>query len=114
MVFTHLPSSIALGFIPLAGNIPMIIGLIFFRSALSSMDQAPRAAFVASVVKPEERTAVMGINSMIRTFAQSAGPIVTGLLAGSDHFWIAFVVAGTLKASYDLGLWALFVNMKLN
>jgi MFS family permease len=78
------------------------------------MDQAPRAAFVAAVVKPEERTAVMGINSMIRTFAQSAGPIVTGLLAGSDQFWIAFVVAGTFKASYDLGLWALFVNMELN
>jgi predicted MFS family arabinose efflux permease len=92
----------------------MIISLIFLRSALSSMDQAPRAAFVAAVVKPEERTAVMGIKSMIRTFAQSAGPTLTGLLAGGDHFWIAFVIAGCLKASYDLGLWALFINMKLN
>ncbi|TVY53884.1 putative membrane protein [Lachnellula cervina] len=86
MVFTHLPSSAA----------------VFTR-----------AAFIAAVVKPEERTAVMGITSMLRTLAGAAGPSVTGLLAGSDRFWIAFVVAGSLRICYDLGLWALFVNMKL-
>jgi hypothetical protein len=77
------------------------------------MDQAPRSAFIAAVVKPEERTAVMGVTSMLRTLAGASGPTVTGLLAGSDRFWIAFVAAGALRISYDLGLWAMFVNMKL-
>jgi MFS family permease len=78
------------------------------------MDQAPRSAFIAAVVKPEERTAVMGITSMLRTLAATAGPTVTGILAGDDRFWIAFVAAGALRIAYDLGLWAMFVNMTLH
>lgn len=78
------------------------------------MDQAPRTAFIAAVVKPEERTAVMGITSMLRTLASTVGPSVTGLLAGSNRFWIAFVVAGALRICYDLGLFAMFVNTKLH
>ncbi|KAF2432393.1 MFS general substrate transporter [Tothia fuscella] len=114
MVFTHLPSSIAAGFIPLPSGVPMTVALLLFRAALNSMDQAPRSAFIAAVVKPEERTAVMGITSMLRTLAQSVGPTVTGILAGNDQFWIAFVATGALRVTYDLGLWALFINVKLH
>lgn len=78
------------------------------------MDQAPRAAFIAAVVKPEERTAVMGITSTLRTLAAMVGPSITGLLAAGDRFWIAFLVAGALRLAYDFGLYALFVNMKLH
>jgi hypothetical protein len=78
------------------------------------MDQAPRAAFIAAVVKPEERTAVMGITSTLRTVAAMVGPSITGLLAAGDRFWIAFLVAGSLRLAYDFGLYALFVNMKLH
>ncbi|TVY27489.1 putative membrane protein [Lachnellula hyalina] len=113
MVFTHLPSSAAVLFFPVAQGIVLTVILFFLRAGFNNMDQAPRAAFIAAVVKPEERTAVMGITSMLRTLAGAAGPSVTGLLAGSDRFWIAFVVAGSLRICYDLGLWALFVNMKL-
>jgi hypothetical protein len=74
---------------------------------------APRSAFIAAVVKPEERTAVLGITSMVRTLASTTGPTVTGILAGGGRFWIAFVAAGALRLGYDLGLWALFVNLKL-
>ena len=44
---------------------------------LNPMDQAPRAAFIAAVVKPDERTAVMGITSTLRTLAMAVGPSVT-------------------------------------
>ena len=77
------------------------------------MDQAPRTAFIAAVVKSEERTAVMGITSMLRTLAALGGPTLTGLLAAGDKFWIAFVVAGMCRLAYDFGLWAMFVDMKL-
>jgi hypothetical protein len=72
------------------------------------MDQAPRSAFLSLVVLPEERTAVMGVVNILKTLAQSTGPSVTGILAGRNHFWIAFVVAGSLKAAYDLMLLAFF------
>jgi MFS family permease len=113
MVFTHLPSSAAVALFPLPSGMWMTFALFLVRAGLNNMDQAPRSAFIAAVVKPEERTAVMGITSMVRTLASAAGPSVTGWLAGSDRFWIAFVVAGCLRIGYDLGLWALFVNMKL-
>lgn len=114
MVFTHLPSSIASAFIPLPKSVGPTIGLLLFRAALNSMDQAPRTAFIAAVVKPEERTGVMGITSMVRTLAMSVGPSITGLLSGNGVFWIAFLATGTCRIIYDLGLWVLFVNVKVN
>ena len=77
------------------------------------MDQAPRSAFLSAVVLPQERTAVMGIITTVNTMSQSSGPLITGALAGRGKFWIAFVVAGALKGSYDLGLLATFVHTKL-
>ncbi|KAH7312533.1 major facilitator superfamily domain-containing protein [Stachybotrys elegans] len=114
MVFTHLPSSAAVLLFPIPSGVVLTIILLFIRHGLNNMDQAPRAAFIAAVVKPEERTAVMGITSTMRTLASTIGPTLTGALAGSDYFWVAFVVAGTLRILYDLGLWAMFINMKLH
>jgi MFS family permease len=78
------------------------------------MDQAPRVAFIAAVVKPEERTGVMGITSMVRTLAMSVGPSITGLLSGNGTFWVAFLATGICRITYDLGLWVLFVNVKVD
>jgi hypothetical protein len=114
MVFTHLPSSAAVLIFPIPSSVFFAVALFYLRTGLNNMDQAPRAAFIAAVVKPEERTAVMGITSMLRTLASTAGPFVTGLLAGNDRFWIAFVAAGSLRICYDLGLWGMFINMRLH
>jgi MFS family permease len=114
MVFTHLPSSTAVLLFPAPRGVPLTVTLFYIRMGLNNMDQAPRTAFIAATVKPEERTSVMGITSMLRTLAATLGPSITGLLAGSDRFWIAFVAAGALRIGYDLGLFAMFVNMKLH
>ncbi|MCJ1226817.1 hypothetical protein MMC12_003471 [Toensbergia leucococca] len=113
MVFTHLPSSVAVLLFPIPQGVPLTVTLFFVRVGLNNMDQAPRSAFIAAVVRPEERTAVMGITSMLRTLAATLGPSVTGILADNDKFWIAFVAAGALRICYDLGLFAMFVNIKL-
>ncbi|KAH7313215.1 major facilitator superfamily domain-containing protein [Rhexocercosporidium sp. MPI-PUGE-AT-0058] len=113
MVFTHLPSSAAVLFFPFPSSLALTVVLLMIRTGLNNMDQAPRAAFIAAVVKPEERTAIMGITSMLRTLASAAGPTVTGVLAGQKRFWIAFVAAGALRIAYDLGLFTMFVNMTL-
>lgn len=76
------------------------------------MDVAPRSAFLAEVIAPNERTAVMGTINVVKTISQSLGPLFTGVLASRDMFWVAFVVAGCLKAAYDLGVLAAFVNHK--
>lgn len=108
MVFTHLPSAMALSLIPVPASLPWAIFFLVLRSSMASMDIAPKAAFLSAVVLPGERTAVMGFVSVVRTFSQSCGPLITGILAQSGKFWVTFVVAGLLKALYDLGLLAPF------
>lgn len=113
MVFTHLPSAIFLSLMPLPASLWLTITLLVARASLNAMDQAPRSAFLAAVVLPEERTAVMGIVNTVKTMSQSSGPFLTGSLADSGRFWIAFVFAGALKAGYDIGLLTLFLHTKL-
>ena len=113
MVFTHVPSSAAVLFFPAPPYFWLTALLLLVRAGLNNMDQAPRSAFIAAVVKSDERTAVMGITATIRTLAATTGPTFTGLLAGKNKFWIAFVVAGVCRLAYDFGLYALFINVKL-
>lgn len=113
MVFTHLPSAIFLALLPAPTSLFMTIVFLVARSSLSSMDQAPRSAFLSAVVLPEERTAVMGIVNTVKTMSQSSGPLITGLLASGNRFWIAFVVAGALKASYDFAMLYMFSSVRL-
>ncbi|KAI0393102.1 major facilitator superfamily domain-containing protein [Xylariaceae sp. FL0594] len=115
MVFTHVPSSLAVLVFPLPRRSFWVAALLLLvRAALNSMDQAPRTALIAAVVRPAERTAVMGVTSTVRTVAAMLGPSVTGLLAAGDRFWVAFVAAGTCRLVYDFGLYGLFINVRLN
>ncbi|KAK2605617.1 hypothetical protein N8I77_008443 [Diaporthe amygdali] len=113
MVFTHIPSSAAVLLFPAAQSRWLTFVLLVLRVGLNNMDQAPRAALIAAVVKPQERTAVMGITSTLRTLANVTGPSFTGLLADSGRFWIAFVVGGALRLAYDVGLFVAFINIQL-
>lgn len=112
MVFTHLPSAIFLALIPLPSNVVLSIIFLAIRSSMQSMDQAPRQAFIAAAVLPNERTAVMGVVNVVKTLSQSGAPSVTGWLAQIGNFWIAFVIAGSLKVSYDLALLKMFLGYK--
>lgn len=114
MVFTHVPSSAAVLLFPFPTAFWLASVLLMVRVGLNNMDQAPRSAFIAAVVRPEERTAVMGITATLRTLASMAGPSVTGILAAKNQFWIAFLAAGTFRLLYDFGLYAMFVNMKID
>lgn len=114
MVFTHVPSSAAVLLFPLPSAFWLAAVLLMVRQGLNNMDQAPRSAFIAAVVQPNERTAVMGITSTLRTIASMAGPTLTGFLAAKKQFWIAFVAAGIFRLLYDFGLYAMFINMKID
>jgi MFS family permease len=110
MVATHLPSSICLAMIPLPNSVHWSLLFLVLRASTQSMDTPPRSAFLAMVILPAERTAIMGTINVIRTMAQTMGPLITGLLADRNLLWVSFVLAGSLKACYDLGLLAMFKN----
>jgi sugar phosphate permease len=110
MVFTHLPSSIALALIPIPPQLPFAMLFLILRACTQSMDVAPRSAFLAAVILPAERTAVMGTINIVKTFSSGIGPYITGTLATKNLFWLSFIIAGSLKATYDLSILAVFAT----
>jgi hypothetical protein len=52
----------------------------------------------------------MGTVNTVKTMAQAVGPLVTGLLVGRKLFWVAFLMAGSLKAVYDVGMLLIFAG----
>lgn len=112
MVSTHLPSSIFLALIGVPNSLGLAMLFLILRSCTQVMDVAPRSAFLAAVILPAERTAVMGLINVVKTSSQSLGPSITGLLANRNLFWVAFLCAGSLKACYDLGILAVFAGHK--
>ena len=112
MVFTHLPSSIFLALVSIPNTLPPALTFLILRHCTASMDVAPRAAFLAAVILPHERTAVMGLLNVVKTFAQCLSPLITGYLAGRNTIGWSFVLAGIMKATYDLGILYMFVGHK--
>jgi MFS family permease len=110
MVFTHLPSSVALALLGIPNSAPVAMALLIFRASTQSMDTAPRSAFLAAILLPNERTSIMGAINVVKTGAQSLGPIITGILIEKNLFWVAFLIAGSMKAVYDLSILGVFAN----
>ncbi|MDP9185661.1 MAG: MFS transporter, partial [Actinomycetota bacterium] len=112
MVFTHLPSNVLLMLVPVAPNLPAAIGVLLGRFALSQMDVPTRQAYIAAMVDPSERTAAAAATNSARYVARPFGPLVGSVLMG----WAIgapWVVAGALKAVYDLVLWRVFSDVPL-
>lgn len=111
MVFTHLPSNLLLMLMPWMPTWPLAAGVLFLRHALSQMDVPTRQAYTMAVVPPEERSNAAGWTNGIRPFAAAAGPSLTGALFAAAASGVPFLVAGGLKAAYDLLLYASFRNV---
>jgi MFS family permease len=112
MVFTHLPSNVLLALIPMAPSLGWAVALLLARSMLSQMDVPARQAYVAELVDPAERTAAAGYTNAARHVVRPAGPVLAswsmGMAAG-----LPFVIAGGLKAVYDLVLYFTFRRVRL-
>lgn len=106
MVFTHLPNNVFLALIPVPGPHLTWLAILFLllRNATSTMDTAPRQAFLTTLLDPTERTAVMGFVNVVRTVCQAVGPYVSGVLKNVNMLWVSFVLSGALKVVYDLGM----------
>lgn len=112
MVFSHLPSNLLLALVPFAPSLVSAILLLLARSALSQMDVPARQAYLAALVDPAERTAAAGYTNTARHLVRPVAPLLAsasmGMAAG-----LPFVIAGGLKAIYDLALFFTFRRVRL-
>ncbi|KAI0514983.1 major facilitator superfamily domain-containing protein [Xylaria bambusicola] len=108
MVLTHLPSQFFRAVIGLPNNMHVALLLYILHASTNYMSTAPRSALIATLVLPEERTAVMGTLNVVKTAASSLGPTITGTLVDHNLFWVSFLLSGSLKALYDIGMLVFF------
>ncbi|RWM26451.1 MAG: MFS transporter, partial [Mesorhizobium sp.] len=112
MVFTHIPSSIALMLAALAPTLPLTLALLLVRAALSQMDVPTRSSYVMAVVTEAERAAAASFTSVPRSLAAAASPALAGaLLAASFRAW-PLLICGALKIIYDVLLLMQFRHLK--
>ena len=112
MVFTHLPSNVLLALIPLAPSLLAAVLLLLARSVLSQMDVPARQAYVAALVDPAEETAAAGYTNAARHLVRPAGPALASLSMGMAA-GLPFLIAGGLKAVYDVALYFTFRRVRL-
>src|SRR5258706_2835356 len=108
MVFTHLPSNVLLILVPFSPNLPVALGLLTARFAIAQMDVPARQAYVASIVPPAERAGALALTGTVRGVMQAIGPLIAGVSIQAAAAGLPFLLAGGLKISYDIGLYAAF------
>lgn len=112
MVFTHLPSNLLLAAMAFAPTLPVAVGLLLARVALSQMDVPTRQAYVMALVDPEERTPAAAYTNTARYLVRPTGPLLAGA-ASSVWLGLPFLAAGTIKSAYDLVLWCWFRTVEV-
>ena len=104
MVGTHLPSNVLLAAVAFAPTFGVAAVLLLARTTLSQMDVPTRQALVMTVVTPDERTAAAAVTNAARYTVRPVGPLVAGLVQ-QLALGAPLVLAGAVKAGYDLALW---------
>jgi MFS family permease len=104
MVGTHLPSNVLLAAVAFAPGFGVAALLLLARTTLSQMDVPTRQALVMTVVTPQERTAAAAVTNAARYTVRPAGPLAAGLVQ-QLALGAPLVLAGAVKAGYDLALW---------
>jgi len=112
MVFTHLPANILLILTAFAPTIEVAFLLLILRGLLSEMDSPTRSSYVMAVVRPEERPAAASVTAVPRSLAAAVAPVLSGWLFTVTLFGWPLIIAGALKAVYDLALLWQFSKVK--
>lgn len=113
MVATHLPSNILLILVPLMPTLSLTVLFLLVRFSISQMDVPTRQSYIMAVVSPEERSAAAGITGVARTVGAAISPLFVGFMfAHPALINLPFLIAGTLKITYDLLLYREFVAVQ--
>jgi MFS family permease len=112
MVFTHIPSSIALILAAFAPTLPTALAWLLVRAALSQMDVPTRSSYVMAIVTPAERAAAASFTSVPRSLAAAASPALAGAMFAASYRSWPLLICGVLKIIYDLLLLVQFRHRK--
>jgi MFS family permease len=97
MVATHLPSNVLLILVPFMPTLPLAVGVLLARFAISQMDVPTRQALTVGLVDPDERSAAAGIAGVARSVGASFAPVLAApLIATPGLSAVPFLVAGGL------------------
>jgi MFS family permease len=112
MVYTHIPSSLALIAAAFASRVEVAMLFLLIRAALSQMDVPTRSAFVMAVVTPPERAAAASFTAVPRSLAAALSPTLSGALFAAGWMAAPLVACGLMKITYDLLLLKTFAAVK--
>lgn len=112
MVFTHLPSNVMLVLVAFMPNVWLAVAMLLARQSLSQMDVPTRQSFTMAVVDPDERAAAASVTGVARSVSSAGSPVLAGALLGVTAFGWPLVIAGTLKAAYDVLLLIRFRSVR--
>lgn len=113
MVFTHIPSNILIGLVPLMPSLPLAIVILLLRFSISQMDVPTRQSYTMAVVAPDERSAASGVTTIARSVGAAIAPSLTGVMLSLPGLLsVPFFLCGGLKIVYDLLLYRSFRSLK--
>jgi len=112
MVYSHLPANVMTMTIPYMPTLAASTALYLSRALLSQMDVSTRQSYVMAIVKPEERSRVAGLINLPRSLTLAVSPSLAGFIMQFMGLSLPFLIAGGLKAAYDLALYFTFRNVK--
>jgi MFS family permease len=102
MVFIHLPSKIMMAAISYMPTLETSLFLYLGRGLFSQMDVPIRQSYTMTIVKPEEEARFQSLLNLPRSFTLTIGPSVAGYLMPFFDVSTPFLVAGVIKAVYDV------------
>ncbi len=114
MVFTHLPTSLALCVMPFLPTAWLAAGLLLLRAAFSSMDIPVRQAYTMLIVAEKDRPFAAGFTTSARAIAQGIAPSLTGFLLQNVMSGLPLILAGTFKSIYDISLYFCFKKVPVH
>jgi len=112
MVFTHIPANLCVMAAAVAPTLPLALGLLLMRAALSQMDVPARSSYVMAVVTPAERAAAASFTAVPRSLASAVSPALAGALFAASWRAAPLLLCGALKLAYDLLLLYQFRHLK--
>jgi MFS family permease len=112
MVYSHLPANLMTIMIPYMPTLETSSLIYLSRALLSQMDVPTRESYTMAIVRPHERSRVASMINLPRSVTLAVSPSIAGFIMQFIGMSLPFLIAGGLKAGYDLTLYYVFRNVK--
>lgn len=111
LVFTQVGSNLALIAFAFAPSAWVAVAFWMLRSLLDEMDVPTRQSYMMGITDPDERPMMAGTANLGRGLGRVGSPVITGALWAGAITAVPWVLAGTLKLTYDAAIYFAFRNV---